>query len=220
MSLFIRIFCFALLISTVACKSNPNKSNGDAVTEAGGDQSDKYRPHDGFSPVPYGVSLDPRKYEKLVAALGTTDFKKVNQINMTPELNEQWNQQAKSLIESRRAEDGNRTNAALTSQFWVIDGIYKDTMANPQIYAGKWVKFEANDTYTYGTYDQNTGSGTYHYKLSTDQIIMVDNDPQAKALEFDVQYQAGFIVFYGTKTFDDYEIQMKLMGRHEKPQKP
>lgn len=219
MRLYLYALSFLFLISTAACKSNNNNKAASSSPSAASAQSGKFQPHDGFSPVPYGVSLDPNKDDKIRKLLGTDTYRKVNQVDMTKELNDSWIQLAKNLIASRRQEDGNRFNAALTSQYWVIDGIFKDTMANPQIYEGQWVKFENNDTYTYGTYDKVRGNGIYHYKLETDNLIMVDNDPLAKPLEFDVQYQAGFIVFFGTKTYDDIDIQMKLLGRPSKPQK-
>lgn len=219
MRIFLCALSFLFLLSIAACKSNNNNKAAGPTSSASSAQSGKFQPHDGFSPVPYGVSLDPNKDEKIKKLLGTDTYRKVNQVDMTKELNDNWIQLAKNIIKSRQEEDGSRYNAALTSQFWVLDGIFKDTMANPQIYEGQWVKFENNDTYTYGTYDKVRGGGIYHYKLDTDNLVMVDNDPLAKPLEFDVQYQAGFIVFYGTKTYDDIDIQMKLLGRPAMPKK-
>lgn len=220
MRLLISILSFVVLFTNYSCKSNNGAKSPSAEKTVSADQKNKFQPSRGFDPVGYGISLDPNKEQKLRILLGTDDYKKVNAVDMTKELNDSWNMQAKNLIESRNKEAGSRINAALVSQYWLVDGIYKDTMANPQIYEGQWVKFEDNGTYTYGTFDVKRGSGIYNYQLDKDLLLMVDNDPTAKALEFEVQFQAGFIVFYGTKSYDDNDIQMKMAGRPAIPAKP
>ncbi|HOY13553.1 MAG TPA: hypothetical protein PLY70_10450 [Saprospiraceae bacterium] len=217
------LLVFVGLITFNSCKTKTKTEVKDttaistgspAVTSTG---QSTFQPKDGFSPVPYGVSLDPNKEKKIREMLGTDTYQKVGAVTMTKELNSQWIEQAKSLIKSRQDQDGERRNEALISTYWVIGGVFKDTMANPQIYAGKWVKFNKDDTFEYGTRQESKGSGIYHYLLGNDTMIMVDNDPDVKPLEFEVGFENGYMVLFGTKSYDDRDLQIKMDRSQNKP---
>ena len=217
------LLVFAGFIAFYSCKTKTKTEVKDTTAVSTGSETvtpnkqATFQPQDGFSPVPYGVSLDPNKEKKIREMLGTDTYQKVGAVTMTKELNNQWIEQAKSLLKSRQDQDGDKRNEVLTSTYWIVGGVFKDTMANPQTYAGKWIKFNKDDTFEYGTRQETKGKGTYHYLLGNDTVIMVDDNPEVKPLEFEVGFENGYMVLFGTKSYDDRDLQIKMDRSQNKP---
>lgn len=207
------------LFVVIGCKSN-NKTEVKAPVTTGtsGDQKSNYQPKDGFSPLPYGVSADPNKEAKLLATLGE-GYRKVGAVIMTKELQDKWHALADNLIASRFAEDKGVSSASIAIDMWVIDAMYKDTFATKEMIEGRWIDFDDNQTYTYGKFDKQMGKGKYHFSSINELMILNDDDKEVKPMEFAPGFQNGYMVLFGTKSFDDEDNQIKLLRTKVRPVK-
>lgn len=207
------------LFILVGCKSN-NKADVKAPVTLGAESDKKstYQPKDGFNPLPYGVSADPDKEAKLLARLGE-GYRKVGAVIMTKELQEKWYDLANNLINSRFSEDQGKSSPSIAVDMWTIDAMYKDTFATKEMIEGRWIDFDDNQTYTYGKFDKQMGKGKYHFNSETSTFILNDEDKEVKPLEFEAEFQGGYVVLFGTKTFDDESINIKIIRSKIKPMK-
>lgn len=213
------IFISINFIISIGCKSN-NKTEVKAAVTAGtsSDQKSTHQPKDGFAPLPYGVSADPNKEAKLLAALGE-GYKKVGAVIMTKELQDNWYELANNLIQSRFSEDKGKSSPSIAVDMWVIDAMWKDTFATKEMIEGRWIDFDDNQTYTYGKFDKQMGKGKFHFSSENTTFILNDDDKEVKPLEFEAEFQGGYIVMFGTKSFDDESINIKLTRAKLKPVK-
>jgi hypothetical protein len=180
--------------------------------------SGKFKPKSGFSPVVWGESLDPEKEAKVRKAVGE-NYKKVENVIMSPRLLESWQKRASNLLKSRSEADSSKSYASFTHQLWVIDAVYVDVFGPPELTKGMWIKFNDNLTYEYGRYDKTSGTGKYHYNPMEELLLLVDNDPEVKPLEFQVGWEMAYIVIGGTDQFEDKDLMIKLIKKDTKPAK-
>ena len=64
-------------------------------------------------------------------------------------------------------------------------------------YEGYWLKFEENNTFKYGIYDDIIGSGIYHYNPVSELLIMLDDDEQVEPKMWSFKYNSEFANLLG-----------------------
>lgn len=90
---------------------------------------------------------------------------------------------------------------------FVFDG---SQMSKDGDYSGQWIDFGADHTYVYGNQDKTSGSGRYHFSIDSSILLMVDNDKNKKAQEYEAKFAGDVMVLVGTSTYKDNSYQMKL----------
>jgi hypothetical protein len=178
----------------------------------------EFKPKPGFSPVTWSESLDPDKDEKIRKELGE-GYKRVRPVQMSPELLETWQETSLTIINARKTADANKIYATLTCQYWAIDAVFVDVFGPKDLTKGMWIKFNDDHTYEYGRYENISGKGIYHYDGIEEIILLRDNDRGVKPLEFSIFWAGNYIVFEGTKMFDDADLNIKLTGGSNQPVK-
>ena len=117
---------------------------------------------------------------------------------------------AKSILEFRIKEN-NEIFPILEADTWeykfVFDG---SSMSKEGDYDGQWIDFKEDNSYVYGDQTTKKGAGRYHFDLDKSILIMVDNDSNKKAQEYEAKFAGDVMVLVGTATYKDNAFQMKL----------
>ena len=136
----------------------------------------------------------------------------VNPINDKPKegFNRAEKGTAASILEFRLKEEPDII-PIIEADTWeykfVFDG---NAMSKEGDYDGQWIDFKQDNSYMYGEKDKVKGSGRYHYSFDTSILLMVDNDPNKKAQEYEAKFAGDVMVLVGTSTYKDNAYQMKL----------
>lgn len=123
-----------------------------------------------------------------------------------------YRQSATPIVNHRNKESGNKATAILTQDKWAYDGIFKGsefiTLDSTQV---KWIDFKDDLTYEYGQNKEVKGSGIYAYNFDTGVLLMVDNEITMKPYEYKVKAHNDLIILEGMSTYQDNNIQAKLV---------
>ena len=123
---------------------------------------------------------------------------------------------AKELVKSRSAQE--KAMAFITSDHWAYDGFFDGSkMKKPSEYKGHWIKYEDDNTYTYGQFDEVQGSGQYHYSVQTDKMIMVDDKEDMMPEEWEIKPQDEVMVMVGSGYFGNNPKQCKMLRWNGRP---
>lgn len=148
----------------------------------------------------------------IMVACTNKDNGKLNPINDKPAdgFNRAEKGTAASILNFRINEDPNIV-PILEADTWeykfVFDG---EKMSKEGDYAGQWIDFKEDHSYAYGENGKVTGSGRYHYSFDSSILLMVDNDSNKKAQEYEAKFAGDVMVLVGTSTYKDNAFQMKL----------
>ncbi len=127
--------------------------------------------------------------------------------------------QAASVIEHRRASEP-KPMAIIVANYWEYDLVFENgAMSEKGAHAGEWIKFNEDWTYNYGSYDKTTGSGKYHHSFENNLIVMLDDDINVPAVEFETKYGQEVIILVGKPTYGSNGRQMKIRKIAEQPKK-
>ncbi len=107
-------------------------------------------------------------------------------------------------------------DAGLWSYEFVFSG---REMSKPGEYDGHWIDFSPDFSYKYGYYDDERGNGRYHFSINTSTLIMVDNNKDEQAQEWEVKNAGDVMVLVGRSTFGKNSRQIKLNRVQEVPTK-
>lgn len=119
--------------------------------------------------------------------------------------------QAKSAIEFRIQNEGKDVSTAIEADVWHFEFMFEGkTMEAPQPFYGHWIDFKPDWTYEYGYFDEKRGAGKYHYSFDTAVVLMLDDNPEIKADEYDVRLAGDSMVLVGKATYDSNSKQCKL----------
>ncbi len=102
----------------------------------------------------------------------------------------------------------------LTYQF-VYDG---RSMSKPDEYAGDWIDFKPDFTYTYGKRKDVMGKGRYHFSMEKMQLVMVDDKQDEDPQEWNIKSGGDILIFIGSRTYGNNAYQMKLERANAIPQ--
>lgn len=114
-------------------------------------------------------------------------------------------------ILNHRLKSNPKTAAMIETQTWEYAFVFDGEMSAPKVFAGVWIDFKDDHTYTYGKRSTVHGSGKYNYHLDRGELLMVDDNPKKKPEEWEVLSSDDTIILVGTMTYGDNYIQMKLV---------
>ena len=126
--------------------------------------------------------------------------------------------QCAALIQHRIKNDPDPL-AMVTQPHWIWGGFFDGKeMIHPKELTGQWLKFEDDFTYSYGWYEDVNGTGSYHYRLDDQSILMLDDNDEFQPKEFQLQSNGVAIVLIGRHGFEiNNGMQMKLAPRDIRP---
>jgi hypothetical protein len=118
---------------------------------------------------------------------------------------------AQPILEFRQKESGNKSYTILDKDIWAYKFVaIGSEISKPADNAGKWINFKEDLTYEYGLKSKVLGNGRYHYDFDKGVILLLDNDKAIKPSEYRVKPLMDAMVFEGTSTYEDNNIQAKL----------
>lgn len=114
-------------------------------------------------------------------------------------------------ILNHRLKSKPKTAAMIEAMTWEYAFVYDGEMSAPDVFAGVWVDFKPDHTYTYGKLSQIHGTGKYNYHVDREELLMIDDNSKKKPEEWKVLSAGETMVLQGTATYRDNYIQMKLV---------
>jgi hypothetical protein len=131
-----------------------------------------------------------------------------------------WREYAKKAIDFRRKEDNNKAWQILDVDMWEYEFVFqKQKVSEPGAMTGKWIDFDQDLTYTYGSFDVQEGSGNYHYNLDTQELLLLDDNETKKPFEYKAKIVNAIMILQGNATYKDNAYQAKLKRINQKPSK-
>ncbi len=126
---------------------------------------------------------------------------------------------ALSIIEHRKKEEP-ESYQIIDADMWHYDLVFGGKeISKPGEYAGHWIDFNHDFTYTYGYYDEQKGSGRFHYKQEVSHLVMLDNDESKAPEEWEAKFAGNVMVLVGRPTYEKNSRQMKLERNSQYPVK-
>lgn len=115
-------------------------------------------------------------------------------------------------ILASRMKESSKSITIMDKDIWVYDGVVKNSdMTMRDSLGGSWIDFREDLTYEYGRYDKKGGKGKYHYDLDKGLLLMVDENEAIKPQEFEVKLRNDMMVIVGAPTYEDNNLQAKLV---------
>lgn len=126
--------------------------------------------------------------------------------------------QALSIITHRTKEEPDALSM-LTYLYWTPEFVYNSgTISKENEYAGHWIKFEDDFTYSYGFGPQTFGKGKYHFRLADKKLYMLDDNVEYEPKVWEVNHSADVIALTGSHEYNvNNGMQMKMIGIATKP---
>lgn len=165
----------------------------------------------------------------IISCGGKTDQKK----NLSPQEEEQglledsgvetmnvkkMNEAAKSVLEYRYKEYGKDPVAAIEMDRWYFEFIAVGADIRKAGF-GEWIDMYPDMTYEYGDSTGVVGKGRYHFNVSDNTLLLVDDDARMKPKEYEAKIIGPTMVLVGKPTYKDNNMQMKLamdnIGRYK-----
>ncbi len=157
------------------------------------------------------------KIEKLKAEgyVEDTQYKDISEEQIA-----EWRIYAKEAITFRKEKDSNKAWQILDVDMWEYEFEYKNQkISDVGEKAGYWIDFNEDLTYSYGFYENELGAGLYHYNFDNKDLLLLDNDPNKKPLEYKAKIVNAVMVLQGNPTYRDNAYQAKLKRITEIPKK-
>lgn len=126
--------------------------------------------------------------------------------------------EALGIIEHRKKTEPEALSM-LTFGYWNPEFVYNSGQISPtDQYAGYWIKFEDDFTYSYGQYKKNFGKGKYHFRLDDKSLYMLDDNIEHEPKVWTVNHNGEVIALVGTHEYGvNNGMQMKMVALTEKP---
>lgn len=170
------------------------------------------------------VSCDQTNSKK-----GTTTYKEVDESKVFPVSIQKEGEfsdldairaRARSIID-HRAVNGDKPMSMLTYGYWNPEYVFNaGKMSQENQYAGYWIKYEDDFTYTYGAFDDVMGAGRYHFRLEDSQLIMLDDDVDQEPKVWTANNNGEMMSYVGTHEFGvNNGMQMKMIPLDTRPKK-
>jgi len=129
-------------------------------------------------------------------------------------------QDAEVIIKHRYKETEKKSYIILDKDLWEYEFIFGGReMSTPNQFAGYWIDFSEDQTYTYGQYQEEEGSGRYTYNLSTGLLLLIDGSDNIKPQEFEAKLFDVTLVMDGNSIYKDNNYNAKLKRITERPKK-
>jgi hypothetical protein len=123
-----------------------------------------------------------------------------------------YRKSAYDIVHHRNKELGNKVYTILAKDSWKYDGIFKgSSFIQPDSLHTRWINFKDNLTYEYGQDREVKGKGIYTYNFDTGLLLMLDDNTTIKPNEYNVKAHNELIILEGQSTYEDNNIQAKLV---------
>lgn len=127
---------------------------------------------------------------------------------------------AKTIIKHRYKKDERKSWIILDKDMWEYEFIFSGkNMTKPETLAGHWIDFNNDMTYTYGLYQEQTGSGIYTFSLDSGLLLLIDDSDKVKPQEFESKVFDRTLVMDGNHIYKDNNYNAKLKRITERPYK-
>jgi hypothetical protein len=147
----------------------------------------------------------------------TTNYPLIYDKGFGPEQIKKLNTSAKSILDHRK-------NLATSSFGSLIDGVWEyefvyqnGKMSEKGDYAGYWLDFINNESYSYGYKATVAGKGQFHYGIDSDLLLLVNDDERIKPVQIKAKYSGDMLVLSGDPEYKDNGFQSKLTRVEQRP---
>ena len=126
--------------------------------------------------------------------------------------------QARTLID-HRAETADGPYAMMTVGYWYPEFVFNSgTMSKEFQYEGYWIKYNDDFSYEYGKYEDEYGSGRYHFRLDDKSLLLVDDDIEKEPKSFTANYNGDVMAYIGKHDYGvNNGMQIKMVPIDTKP---
>ena len=149
------------------------------------------------------------------------DFALINQKEIKPAEIGPMRKEAVDIIDRLIKGKGTKAPTILESELWLFEAVVRDTsFVKQEDLGGAWIDFDENLKYTYGSFENQIGTGKYYYDFDNQIITLVDDNETVKPQEFKIiNITDQMAVFQGEYRFRDNNMQSKLKRLSAKPSK-
>ncbi len=124
------------------------------------------------------------------------------------------------IINHRYKQTEKKAYIILDKDIWEYEFVFTGkTMTKPGQLAGMWIDFNEDQTYSYGYYDENQGTGIYTYDLDSGLLLLIDDSDKVKPQEFEAKLFDRSLILDGNEIYKDNNYNAKLRRVVEKPVK-
>ena len=198
LSLFLFLMGFMIVTSCNQAKKETNQQNQDKEVKTGKTLV-----------VPTNVNLET---DTLLTIM-------LNMSKIKPEEVAPMKRAAVAIIDHRQKETGNKSHIILDKDLWEFEFIFSGRkMSAVNMFAGCWIDFSEDLTYTYGRYEEVKGSGRYHYSTDTGLLLLNDDSDKIKPHEFEAKLFDATLVMDGNDIYKDNNYNAKLKRISARPQ--
>ena len=129
-------------------------------------------------------------------------------------------QDANVIINHRYKQTEKKSYIILDKDMWEYEFVFTGkSMTKPGQLAGMWIDFNEDQTYSYGYYDENQGTGIYTYDLNSGLLLLIDDSDEIKPQEFEAKLFDRSLIMDGNEIYKDNNYNAKLRRVATKPVK-
>jgi hypothetical protein len=144
-----------------------------------------------------------------------------NQANASDSLVQAYRASAASILEHRISAATSKTATGMDKDLWVVDAVLKgEKMTFGDDVKGFWMDMGEDNTYKYGSYEVQMGSGKYFFDVDKSTLLTIDNDTRIKPQEFQTILTNDALVLVGSAVYGDNNMQAKFQRKDAMPVKP
>lgn len=144
-----------------------------------------------------------------------------NQANASDSLVQAYRAAAASILEHRISSAATKTATGMDKDIWVVDAVLKgEKMTFGDDVKGFWMDMGEDNTYKYGSYEVQTGSGKYFFDVDKSTLLTLDDDTRIKPQEFQTMLTNDALVLVGSAIYGDNNMQAKFQRKAAMPVKP
>lgn len=126
--------------------------------------------------------------------------------------------EANVIINHRYKQTEKKAYIILDKDLWEYEFVFTGkSMTKPGQLAGMWIDFNENQTYTYGYYEEEQGSGIYTFDLNSGLLLLIDNSDMIKPQEFETKLFDQSLIMDGNEIYRDNNYNAKLRRIESKP---
>lgn len=126
--------------------------------------------------------------------------------------------EANVIINHRYKETAKQPYIILDKDLWEYEFVFNGKqMTKPGQLAGTWIDFNEDQTYTYGYYEEQQGSGIYTFSLDSGLLLLIDNSDNVKPQEFEAKLFDKTLIMDGNEIYLDNNYNAKLRRIDKKP---
>jgi hypothetical protein len=173
------------------------------------------------STVSNNGSTEPKKPETTVITKDNsllTIVKNMGKVkaNQVPDMK----REATVIINHRYKQTEKKPYIILDKDMWEYEFVFTGkTMTKPGQLAGMWIDFNEDQTYSYGYYEENMGTGIYTFDLTSGLLLLIDDSDDVKPQEFEAKLFDKSLIMDGNEIYRDNNYNAKLRRIETKPVK-